>query len=473
MALENKKNENFGEWYLELVQKAQLMEYSPIQGCMIIRPRAYFVWQQIQDFLNNKFAEEGVQNAYFPMFIPESMLKKEASHFAGFTPEVAWVTKGGNEDLSEPLALRPTSETIIYSTYAKWVSSHRDLPLLLNQWANIIRWDTKTLKPFLRTREFLWQEGHTAHASREDAEAMVAKALNWYREVCQDLLAMPVMAGVKSRSETFPGAEYTTTVEALMPDGKALQCGTSHNLGQSFSKMFDVKYKTNDEKQEYCWMTSWGVSTRLIGAAIMLHSDDKGLVLPPKIAQVQVVIVPIFKDLEEKKMALLSANKIVLQLREKGVRVHVDDREDKSPGFKFNEWELYGVPVRIEIGLRDLAKQGVTIARRDGIDKDFVSEEKVIDFVLNAMQDIQTNLFSRAKLFLDSSIIFADQYKDLKIGLEHKKLVQAYCCDEAAEEIIKQDTQATSRLIELTKEEGKCVITGKPTKSMHYFAKSY
>src|SRR3989338_9056365 len=369
MALEHKKHEDFSEWYLEAVQKAQLMDYAPTQGCMVFRPDSYFVWERIQAYLDPLFKAGGVKNAYFPIFIPESFLKQEAAHFEGFIPEVAWVTHGGNQELGERLALRPTSEAIMYHFFAKWISSHRDLPLKLNQWTNVIRWDTKTLKPFLRTREFLWQEGHTAHASKEQAADQLARALDWYAECCQELLAIPVIKGVKSESEKFPGALYSTTVEAIMPDGKALQMGTSHHLGQNFAKMFGVKFKTEGEGEEFAWQTSWGVSTRMIGAAIMVHGDDRGLIWPPKIAPTQVAVVPIFYNEEEKKMTLLAAERIKNSLARLNLRIEVDDSA-KSPGFKFNESELRGIPIRVEIGLRDLAKVGVTIARRDSGEKE-------------------------------------------------------------------------------------------------------
>ncbi|MFH1779722.1 MAG: proline--tRNA ligase [Candidatus Micrarchaeota archaeon] len=473
MALDNKKNENFSEWYLELVQKSELMDYSAVQGCMIFRPASIFIWERIQEFLNEKFSVDGVKNAYFPLFIPESMLSKEAEHFQGFTPEVAWVTRGGNDELGEKLALRPTSETVIYSTYAKWVSSYRDLPLKLNQWCNIIRWDTKTLKPFLRTREFLWQEGHTVHSSEEDAERMVSRALGWYIDVCKELLAIPVFYGVKSKIETFPGAVYTMGIEALMPDGKSLQSGTSHNLGQNFSKMFNLQFKTKDETKEYGWTTSWGVSTRLIGAVAMLHSDDKGLVLPPKIAETQVVIVPIYKTLEDKKMCVIAANRVVSVLKKQGLRLIIDEREDKTPGFKFNDWEMKGVPLRIEIGLMDLAKTGVTIARRDTGEKEFVVENEVSGFVESVLQEIQSNLYSKAKALLDSSVVEVEQLKELKISIEDKKIVKAFCCDSRCEEAVHEESQATSRIVEKASAEGKCIICSKPTADLHWFAKAY
>ncbi|PIO02201.1 proline--tRNA ligase [Candidatus Micrarchaeota archaeon CG09_land_8_20_14_0_10_60_16] len=473
--MDNKKTENFSEWYLELVQKAELMDYAPVQGTMAIRPRAYFVWEQIQRFLDCRFKEAGVQNAYFPMFVPESLLKKEAEHFAGFVPEVAWVTHGGNEQLGERLALRPTSETIMYTMYSKWVSSHRDLPLKLNQWCNIIRWDTKTLKPFLRTREFLWQEGHTAHATKQEADGQVKQALDWYRQVCEELLAIPVLQGKKTDAEKFPGADYTTTIEAIMPDGKALQCGTSHQLGQNFAKIFNIRYKTESGGEEYAWQTSWGVSTRLIGAVAMLHGDDRGLVLPPKIAPLQVVIIPIYKTEEDKALTTLASQRHAVALQAAGLSVLVDD-SDRTPGWKFNEWELKGVPVRIEIGVKDLAKTGATIARRDTGFKEFYIDDAVLEKVKSLMDEIQENLLQKARLFAQEHTHAVENLEELREALEIRKgfAKAAWCGDPRCEEAVKEETGATIRLVPFdSKEGGKCVYCGKRGKETVYLAKSY
>ncbi len=448
MPLEHKKLGDFSEWYLEAVQKAKLMDYSPVQGCMVFRQDSYFVWEKIHDYLDPLFKSDGVKNHYFPLLIPESFLKKEAEHFEGFMPEVAWVTHGGNQELGERLALRPTSETIIYHFFSKWISSHRDLPMKVNQWSNVIRWDTKTLKPFLRTREFLWQEGHTAHASEEEAAEQVARALDWYVDLHQDLLALPVVKGMKSDSEKFPGALYTMTTEAKMPDGKALQMGTSHHLGQNFARMFDVKFKTADEKEEFAWQTSWGVTTRLIGAVIMVHGDDRGIMWPPKIAPVQVAVIPIFQGDGERKMILLAAERVRNMLEKLGCRVFVDDSE-KTPGFKFNEWELRGTPVRVEIGLRDLAKVGVTIARRDSGEKEFIPEEKLGEQVEFLLSDIQQKLFLKAKVFLESHTTAVKNPGEFKTALEERKgfVVAGWCGDARCEEAVKQDFGAEIRVI--------------------------
>src|SRR3989337_1082226 len=351
-----KKGEDFSEWYTEVVVKSGMADYSPIKGCMIIREHAYAIWEKIQEIFNKKIRESGHKNVYFPIFIPESFLKKEAEHFAGFVPEVAWVTEGGSTPLEERLAIRPTSETIIYATFAKWIRSWRDLPIKINQWCNIVRWETKATKPFLRTREFLWQEGHTAHPTKEDADKEVMDILNYYRDIMENWLAIPVLIGVKTESEKFAGALYTTTLEAIMPDGKALQMGTSHNLGQNFAKVFEIKFIGEDEKEHHVWQTSWGISTRLIGAVVMVNGDDKGLVLPPKVAPVQVVIVPIpYKDADSTAIES-KAKEIADKLKEKNLGVILDNREEYTPGWKFNQWELKGVPVRLEIGRRDLSQ---------------------------------------------------------------------------------------------------------------------
>ncbi len=474
--LQHKKDADFGEWYLEVVQSSELMDYGPVQGCMILRARSYAVWEKITSFLDARFKADGVQNYYFPLLIPESFLKKESAHFEGFVPEVAWVTQGGNETLGERLALRPTSETIINDSFSRWISSHRDLPLKTNQWCNVIRWDTKTLKPFLRTREFLWQEGHTAHATREEAVAQVGRALGWYKECCEQLLAIPVLAGVKSDSEKFPGAEYTTTIEMLMPDGKALQGGTSHLLGQNFAKIFGIKYKTQDEREEFVWTTSWGVTTRLIGAMVAIHGDDKGLVLPPRVAPVQCVVVPIFYSDEERKMALFNIQNFKAELEARGISVLVDERSDKTPGWKFNDWELKGVPVRIEIGVRDMAQEGVTIVRRDSGVKEFVPNSKIADFVAHLLDDIQIGLFKRAKERLEAGVSEARDTDDLKNLLDERTgfVRAAGCGDARCEEAIKEESGATIRLVPFgDAPKGDCVLCGKPSKATAYFARGY
>ncbi|MBI5036077.1 proline--tRNA ligase [Candidatus Micrarchaeota archaeon] len=474
--LENKKEEKFAEWYIELVEKAELMDYSPVQGSMIIRPRAYAIWQAVQDVLNAKMKADGVENAYFPIFIPENLLKKEAEHFEGFSPEVAWVTHGGNEQLGERLALRPTSETIMYVQFSKWIRSHRDLPLKINQWCNIIRWDTKALKPFLRTREFLWQEGHTAHATKEEAEEMVLKALDWYRVLCEEYLCIPVLLGKKGKNETFPGADYTTTIETLMPDGKALQAGTSHLLGQNFAKMFDIKFKDARSEEQFAWQTSWGVSTRLIGALAMMHSDNKGLVLPPKVASLQVVIVPITGGGDDSAMVLQAAGRMEKTLMDAGITVKTDNRDDKTPGFKYNYWEARGVPLRLEIGFRELAQRGATAARRDTGEKDFVSEEKIVQICEGLLEQIQENLFNKAKSFVKANIHTARDFTDFKAILDERKgfVMSPWCGDPRCEEAIKEETSATIRLIPFNDEpHGKCVMCGRDALHTAFFARSY
>jgi prolyl-tRNA synthetase len=471
-----KKNEDFSEWYTEVVLKSGLADYAPIKGCMIFREDSYAIWEKIQEVFNQKIRESGHRNVYFPMFIPEGFLKKEAEHFAGFVPEVAWVTEGGSSPLEEKLAIRPTSETIIYATYAKWIRSWRDLPIKLNQWCNIVRWETKATKPFLRTREFLWQEGHTAHTTKEDADKEVMDILQDYRDVMENYLAIPVLIGVKTESEKFAGALYTTTLEAMMPDGKALQMGTSHNLGQNFAKVFDIKFIGEDEKEHYVWQTSWGISTRLIGAVVMVHGDDKGLVVPPKVAPVQVAIVPIpYKDADSGAI-LAKAKEILEKLKEKGITVVLDDRAEYTPGWKFNQWELKGVPVRIEIGPRDLKQKQITVARRDTYEKTTVKEEEAINAVERLLGEIQNNLYAKAKRFLEEKITTVQNYDEFTKTLKKGGFIKAsWCGSSKCEEKIKEETGATIRLRPFEKEEPitVCVYCGEKAKEMVYFARSY
>jgi prolyl-tRNA synthetase len=444
-----KKSEDFSEWYTEVVLKSGLADYAPIKGCIIFRENSYSIWEKIQEIFNKKIRESGHRNVYFPMFIPESFLKKEAEHFAGFVPEVAWVTEGGSTPLEEKLAIRPTSETIIYATFAKWIRSWRDLPIKLNQWCNIVRWETKATKPFLRTREFLWQEGHTAHATKEDADKEVMDILNDYKEVMENYLAIPVLVGVKTEKEKFAGALYTTTLEAMMPDGKALQMGTSHNLGQNFAKVFDIKFIGEDEKEHHVWQTSWGISTRIIGALVMVHGDDRGFVAPPKVAPVQVVIVPIPYKGADATAIVAKAKEILEKLKEKGITVILDDREEYTPGWKFNEWELKGVPVRIEIGPRDLKKNQITMARRDTYQKTTAKMDEAVQATEKLLEEIQNNLYAKAKT--------------------------AWCGSSKCEEKIKEETGATIRLRPFEKEKpiANCVYCGEKAVEMVYFARSY
>jgi prolyl-tRNA synthetase len=472
-----KKNQDFSEWYVQVVQKAELADYAPVKGCMIIRPDAYAVWERIQEILNKKIKATGHRNVYFPMFIPEAFLKKEAEHFAGFTPEVAWITMGGETPLDERLAVRPTSETIMYDTFNKWVRSWRDLPIKINQWCNVVRWETKATKLFLRTREFLWQEGHTAHATAEEAEAEVMYALGEYKDIIENYLAIPVIIGTKSDSEKFAGALYTTALESIMPDGKALQMGTSHNLGQHFAKVFDVKYIGEDKVDHYVWQTSWGITTRLIGAMIMVHGDDKGLIMPPKVAPTQVVIVPIpFKGLEAEAIAA-KTKEIAEKLRAKGVSVILDDRNEYTPGWKFHEWELKGIPIRIELGPRDLKSGQVVMVRRDSGLKTPVKEADIAATVENLLEDIQQRMFEKARAILQEKTTSVQSYDELKKVLEEKGgfIKAAWCGSPECEAKVKDETGATIRVRPFQKETptSGCVVCGKEAKEVVYFARSY
>ncbi len=472
-----KKNQDFSEWYVEVILKAELADYAPVKGCMIIRPDAYAVWEKIQEVVNQKIKATGHRNTYFPMFIPEAFLKKEAEHFEGFTPEVAWITQGGNTSLEEKLAVRPTSETIMYAMFSKWIRSWRDLPLKINQWCNIVRWETKATKLFLRTREFLWQEGHTAHSTCEEAETEVMWALNMYKEVVENYLAIPVIIGTKSDSEKFAGALYTTALESMMPDGKALQMGTSHNLGQHFAKVFDVKFVGEDKQDHFVWQTSWGITTRLIGAMIMVHGDDKGLIMPPKVAPVQVVIVPIpFKGIEAEAIAA-KTEEIAQTLRAEGLNVILDDRNEYTPGWKFNQWELKGVPIRIELGPRDLKQGQVVIVRRDTCQKSPVKEADISSKVTGLLQEIQDNMLAKARAVLQEKITFVDSYEEFKKVLLEKGgfLKAAWCGSAECEAKVKEQTGATIRVrpFKVEEPESKCIVCGEKAKETVYFARSY
>ena len=472
-----KKNQDFSEWYVQVVLKAGLADYAPVKGCMIIREDAYAIWERIQEILNVKIKATGHRNVYFPMFIPEGLLTKEAEHFAGFTPEVAWITQGGDTPLEEKLAVRPTSETIMYATFAKWIRSWRDLPLKINQWCNIVRWETKATRLFLRTREFLWQEGHTAHATSEEAEAEVLYALNEYKDIIENYLAIPVLIGTKSDSEKFAGALYTTALESIMPDGKALQMGTSHNLGQNFGKVFDVKFIGEDKVDHYVWQTSWGITTRLIGAMVMVHGDDKGLIIPPKVAPVQVVIVPIpFKGAEPEAIAAKS-KEIAETLKSKGYSVILDGRDEYTPGWKFNQWELKGVPIRIELGPRDLKQGQVVMVRRDTSQKTPIKEADIPATTQKLLKEIQDNLFAKAKATLQEKTTPVQTYEEFKqVICDKGGFVKAAWCGSAdCEAKIKEETGATIRVRPFQKEEptNNCVYCGQKAKETVYFARSY
>jgi len=472
-----KKSENLSEWYTQVILKSGMADYAPIKGCMVFRELSYAIWEKIQQIFNEKIKRTGHRNVYFPLFIPESFLKKEAKHFAGFVPEVAWVTVGGDTPLEERLAIRPTSETIIYAMFARWIRSWRDLPVKVNQWCSVVRWETKSTKLFLRTREFLWQEGHTAHATKEEADQEVMLILNEYRDIMENYLAIPVLVGRKSESEKFAGALYTTTLEAIMPDGKALQMGTSHNLGQNFSKVFDIKFVGEDEKEHYVWQTSWGISTRVIGAMVMVHGDDKGLIIPPKVAPVQAVIIPIPYKTADVNAILAKAQEIREKLEKAGISTVLDDRKEYTPGWKFNDWELKGVPVRIEIGPRDVAQGYVTLARRDTFEKMVVNDEEVVDAVKKLLEDIQNNLFSRAKKFLEEHITTVKSYEEFKEVLQTKGgfIKASWCGSQECERGIKEETGATIRIIPFEKEDpvSKCIYCGGEAKELVYFARSY
>ena len=471
-----RKSERFSEWYTEVVLKSELADYAPIKGCIVFREYSYAIWEKIQDFFNQKMRETGHKNAYFPLFVPESFLRKEAEHFEGFVPECAWITMGGSSELEERLAVRPTSEAIIYSMYKKWIRGWRDLPIKLNQWCNIVRWE-KATKPFLRNREFLWQEGHTAHATREEAEKEVMEILNIYKDLIENHLAIPVLVGRKTESEKFAGALYTTTLEAVMPDGKALQLGTSHNLGQNFSKVFEIKFIGEDEKEHYVWQTSWGVSTRLIGAMVMVHGDDRGLVLPPREAPYQVVIVPIFYKDVEREAILEKAKEVFSKLQKNGISTILDDRAEYTPGWKFNHWELKGVPIRVEIGPIDVEKGQVTVARRDTLERVVVKDGDLISAIEELLEKIQRNLFNRAKRFLEEHITGVESYEEFKKVLRDKGgfIRACWCSKSECEEKIKEETGATIRLIPFEKEKvfANCVYCGEEAKEVVYFARAY
>jgi prolyl-tRNA synthetase len=471
------QSQDFGRWYIDVVRRAELADYSPVKGCMVIRPYGYAIWELMQQGLDKRFKATGHVNAYFPLFIPESLLMKEAEHVEGFAPQVAWVTQGGTEVLEERLVVRPTSETIIGTMYAKWIQSWRDLPILINQWANVVRWE-KVTRLFLRTTEFLWQEGHTAHETAEEAEEETRKMLGVYKNFAETELAMPVVDGQKTESEKFAGAERTYSIEALMRDGRALQAGTSHNLAQNFSKSYDIKFQARDKSVQHAWTTSWGVSTRMIGAVIMTHGDDGGLILPPRIAPYQVVIVPIISKPKFKETVLPKAREIRDELVARGVRVMLDDRDTQTPGWKFNEWELRGVPLRLEIGPKDLEKSQVVLARRDTREKAFVPMEGLVAQVEQLLTTIQQALFDRAVQFRTEHTSETDSYDEFKAIMDGRPgfVVSPWCGVAACEAAIKTETQATIRNIPFTSgpADGKtCLRCGAPATVHAWFAKAY
>ena len=484
-----KRSENYSSWYNELVVKADLAEQSDVRGCMVIKPYGYAIWEKMQRVLDDKFKETGVQNAYFPLLIPKSFLSKEAEHVEGFAKECAVVTHyrlKTNEDktgvvvdpaakLEEELIIRPTSETIIWNTYKNWIQSYRDLPILCNQWCNVMRWEMRT-RLFLRTAEFLWQEGHTAHATREEAEERAKLMLKVYADFAEQYMAVPVVQGVKSETERFAGALDTYTIEAMMQDGKALQSGTSHFLGQNFGKAFNVQFINKDNKLEYAWATSWGVSTRLMGALIMTHSDDNGLVLPPKLAPIQVVIVPIYKNAEQLKAIDEKVEGIVARLRALGISVKYDNADNKRPGFKFADYELKGVPVRLVMGGRDLENNTVEVMRRDTLEKETRTCDGIEDYVKTLLDEIQDNIYAKAKSYRDAHIYECDNYEDFKERVKEGGFSLCHWDETAETEAkIKEDTQATIRCVpfEFEQTPGVDMVSGKPAKCRVLIARSY
>ena len=469
------QSEDFSRWYLDVVRRAELADYTPVKGCMAIRPYGYAIWELIQQGLDRRFKESGHVNAYFPLFIPESLLMREAEHVEGFAPQVAWVTRGGDEELEERLVIRPTSEVIIGTMYSKWIKSWRDLPVLINQWANVVRWE-KVTRPFLRTTEFLGQEGHTAHETEAEAQDETMRILKIYKDFAETELAMPVIDGQKSDSEKFAGASRTYSIEALMGDGRALQAGTSHNLGQNFAKAFEIQFQGRDKTVQHAWTTSWGVSTRLIGGVIMTHGDDSGLILPPRVAPYQVVIVPIARG-NWQETVLPRARDIQSDLMRHGVRVMLDDRDAYTPGWKFAEWEMRGVPLRLEIGPKDIEKSQVLLARRDTREKLPTPMDGLTTMIVSLLEAIQKNLFDRALKFREDHTQRASTYDQFKSLMEGRPgfVIAAWCGSAECEAEIKAETQATLRNIPFgfDRAPGSCVKCGKPAAAEAWFAKAY
>ncbi len=466
------KKGNFSEWYNQVVQKAELADYAPIRGFMVVRPNAYVLWESIQENFNKAIFKKGVRNAYFPLLIPKSFFEKEAEHAEGFEPELAWI-ESDSKDVEEKVAIRPTSETIMYASYSKWIRSWRDLPLRINQWCNVLRWEVRQTKLFLRTREFLWQEGHCVYETEEQAEKEALMFLDEYKNLCQDLLAVPVLLGQKTESEKFAGAKKTFTIEALMPDGKALQMGTSHNLGQGFAKAFEIEYLDEKGNKKLPWQNSWGFSTRLIGSIIMVHGDDKGFVTPPRLAKIKAVIIPILFD-KTKEQVLKKAKEFEKKLD--FLNAFVDDRDSYSAGWKFNEWELKGIPLRIEIGPKDLNKKQIVLVRRDTGKKEFVKESKIAEKAKQVIEEMHKDMFKKAEKFLKENSVEAKTWPDFKKALAEKKLILApFCNTTECEEEIKEETTVTSRCIPFGQKNQKlkCIKCGKETTIKAWFGKSY
>ncbi|MDI6895057.1 MAG: proline--tRNA ligase [Bacillota bacterium] len=464
--------QDFSQWYVDVVLKAELADYAPVKGCIVFRPYGYTVWEHIQAELDRRFKETGHVNAYFPLFVPESFFRREAEHVAGFSPQVAWVTRGGDEDLAERLAVRPTSETVIGVMYSRWIQSYRDLPVLINQWCNVVRWE-KATRPFIRTTEFLWQEGHTCHRTAGEAEEEALRMLEVYRSFVEDYLAIPVIPGEKSAGERFAGAECTYTIEGLMGDCRALQCATSHFLGQNFARSFDIKFLDEDGQLKYVWQTSWGISTRIVGALIMVHGDDRGLVLPPPVAPYQVVIVPIVGRDTEK---VLAAGREVADRLRRRFRVRLDERPEFSPGWKFNDWEMRGAPLRLEVGPRDLAAQQVTAARRDTGERTAVPMAGLEEGVSDLLEAVHQGLYRRALEFREANTRQAQDYAEFRSIMEGPRgLIRALWCGKPeCEERIKQETGATIRCLPFGEQgEGRCLLCGGPAHQVAYFARAY
>jgi len=467
-----KKSENFSEWYTQVIQKADLVDYTKVSGALVLKPNAYSIWEKAKEYFDNKIKKDGVKNVYFPSLIPESLLKKETDHVEGFAPEVAWVTHSGDTKLKERLAIRPTSETIMYDSYSKWIRSWKDLPLRLNQWCNIVRWEFKNPVPFLRTREFLWQEGHTAFATRKEAKKEAEKILSFYTDLFENLYAVPVLRGIKSEKEKFAGADYTLSIETLLPNGKAIQGATSHHSGQNFSKAFGIKFLDENEKMQHVYQNSWGFSTRSIGIMLAIHGDDRGLILPPKIAENKLVIIPIiFKEGKEK--VLKRSREVFNKLKK--FNVCLDDREDYSAGWKYHEWELKGIPLRVEIGPKDVENNQVVLVRRDTNEKIIVKTPNLVKEVDRLLKDIQDSLFEKAKKFLDNSILDASDVNELKKLVGDSKIGRVnWCGAKVCEENIKDKTGSKSLNSEFNgKPRGKCFACDGEARFVTYFGKSY
>ncbi len=476
IGITTKKKDNFSEWYTQVVTKAGLIDYSPVKGFIILKPYGYRIWEIIKESLDRKLQDSGHQNGFLPILIPESLLSKEKEHFKGFTPEVFWVTQAGNNELSDKLAVRPTSETLAYQIFSNWIMSYRDLPLKINFWNSALRAEIKATKPFIRNSEFLWQEGHTVHENSQGAEEEVFLILDYYQCIIENFLAIPTIKGIKTEKEKFVGALYTTTLESMMPDGKALQMATSHNLGQNFSKPFEIRFLGRDSKKYFGWQTSWGLSWRLIGALVMMHGDNKGLILPPKIAPIQLVIVPIFKN-KERDIVIEESKKLLAELKKMEFRVVLDDREEYTAGWKFNDWEIKGVPLRINIGVRDIKNKNLEIVRRDTGEKILINREGCSERIYFYLDQIQKLLFDKAKEIQDNNIIKVSNYEEMKVILKEKGgfILADWCEKEECENSIKNDTGADIRLVPFDKSdsENKCIYCNAHSKKTVIFAKAY